>query len=341
MSKGCCEFVTGSVVADGRSIPTVSTRLSPRDIAGTWKVRWNIGRDHYSVAPGLYAVGAPTGESPVFVSANYKLSFDVLRQALNGVDGWILVLDTKGINVWCAAGKGTFGTRELEQRIAGVGLERIVTHRVVIAPQLGAPGVSAPHVREATGFRVKFGPVRAKDIPAYLAAGQKKDEEMRRVRFRLTDRITVAPVELVQGWPVLLGAVLVAMALGLPLDAGFLSRCLSYALSLVGAVIVGTILFPALLPILPFRAFALKGAVLGAVWGVVSALVAHGTLAGGAAMALAGAAVVSFAGMNFTGTSTFTCQPGAELEVKVALIPQIAGGVLGVGLLAATRIFGL
>ena len=71
----------------------------------------------YRVEPGLYAVGSPTADSPVLVSANYKMSFDRLRSALPGVDAWILVLDTKGINVWCAAGKGTFGTDELVRRI--------------------------------------------------------------------------------------------------------------------------------------------------------------------------------------------------------------------------------
>ena len=345
----CCDvsgrfgqpFVTGHVAANGTRVPAVSTKLSGRDIAGAWRVRWNIGRNRYAVAPGLYAAGAPTAESPVFVSANYKLSFDRLREALAGTSGWILVLDTKGVNVWCAAGKGTFGTRELEQRILSSGLERVVSHRTLIVPQLGASGVSGPHVREATGFRVTFGPVRARDIAAYLAAGQKKDDAMRRVRFRLSDRLIVSPVELVQSWPMLLGGIVLALVLALPLDSGYLTRFASFAVALVGAVVVGTIVFASLLPLLPFRAFALKGAVLGTLWGgVVSALFVPVSFAGGAAMTLVSAALVSFTGMNFTGTSTFTCQPGAALEVKVGLVPQIAGGIVGVGLLAATRIAG-
>src|SRR3972149_4169926 len=73
---------------------------------------WGIGRDRCRVAPGLYALGAPGGDSPVLVTANYKLTFDVLRRDAAGLDAWILVLDTRGINVWCAAGEGTFGTEE-------------------------------------------------------------------------------------------------------------------------------------------------------------------------------------------------------------------------------------
>jgi hypothetical protein len=324
----------------GTTVPKVSTRLSLRDVAGAWKVRWNIGRNRYSVEPGLYAVGAPNAESPVLVSANYKLSFDRLRGSLSGVDCWILVLDTRGVNVWCAAGKGTFGTRELERRIADVGLSRVVSHRVLIVPQLGASGVSARQVEMATGFRVKFGPVRARDIPAYLSAGRKKNDGMRRVRFGLADRLAVAPVELVQSLPILFGALAAACLLGLPADAGYLTRLWRLALPFGGAAVVGTIVFAALLPFLPFRAFALKGAALGLAWGAACALVFGMPLSEGAATTLVCAAAVSYMGMNFTGASTFTCQPGAELEVRLALVPQIACAAAGIALLAAARIFG-
>ena len=113
---------------------------------GAVMVRWGINRDNYRVNPGLYAVGTPGQESDVFVTANYKLSFDALRKNLAGVNGWILVLDTKGVNVWCAAGKGTFGTKELVNRIKLVLLEKVVNHKRLILPQLGATGVAAHNV---------------------------------------------------------------------------------------------------------------------------------------------------------------------------------------------------
>src|SRR4030042_5350466 len=90
-------------------IRQVTTRLHFRDKLGAVKVRWLIGRNNYKVDPGLYATGSPDETSDVFVSANYKLSFDHLRKNLDGINAWILVLDTKGVNVWCAAGKGTVG----------------------------------------------------------------------------------------------------------------------------------------------------------------------------------------------------------------------------------------
>ena len=95
-------------------------------------MRWGIGRNHYQVTPGLYASGTPDADSPLLVSANYKLSFDCLRAALNGESAWLLVIDTKGINVWCAAGKGTFGTDEIVHRCQATRVSELVSHRQLI-----------------------------------------------------------------------------------------------------------------------------------------------------------------------------------------------------------------
>ena len=96
--------------------------------------RAGVRRNEWRVSPGLYRLGAAGLNSPVFVSANYKLSFDALREALDGIDCYILVLDTKGINVWCAAGKGTLSTDEIVFRIERTGLADVVEHRRIIVP---------------------------------------------------------------------------------------------------------------------------------------------------------------------------------------------------------------
>jgi hypothetical protein len=334
-------WITGRVTVNGRAVPVVATRLSPKDRWDGILVRWNIGRDRYAVLPGLYAAGAPGPESPVLVTANYKLSFDTLRENLPGIDAWILVLDTKGINVWCAAGKGTFGTRELEQRIARVRLAEIVSHRTLILPQLGASGVSAPTVKKETGWTVKYGPVRADDVPAYLQAGSRKDAAMREVRFRLPDRMAVAPVELMQAWPVLAGILAVSILAGLPFSAGYGARFFGFFVPMTGGVLLAVFGFPALLPFLPFRAFALKGAVLGGAWAVASAVVAGASAAAGAGLVLLITPIVAFITMNFTGSSTFTSQPGAALEVRRGIVPMAASLVLGIGLSVASRAFTL
>lgn len=111
--------------------------------------RFGWRRSHHRVKPGLYKLGDPIQESLVFVSANYTLSFDVLRSSLKGIDCYILVLDTKGINVWCAAGKGTFDTLELVHRIEMTKLFEVVKHHTIILPQLGGCRGLCPRGMEA------------------------------------------------------------------------------------------------------------------------------------------------------------------------------------------------
>jgi hypothetical protein len=333
-------YVTGHLTVRGRKIPVVSTVLRGADIAGGWRVRWDIGRSSFTVPPGLYAVGAPGPASPVLVTANYKLTFDRLRARLGGIDAWILVLDTRGVNVWCAAGKGTFGTRELVDRIIRVRLGEVVSHSTLILPQLSASGVSAPEVKKIAKYSVIFGPVRARDIPTFLARGLKKDDGMRKVEFRLPDRMAVAPVELVHSWPFLLAAIVVAGLFALPAGTGYFARLFRFLMPYAGAVAAGTLVFPALLPYLPFRAFSLKGAVLGAVWSAASALLTGASPAGAAAIALIVTSIVSYLAMNFTGSSTYTCQTGAELEVKRGSMPMACALIFGVALMSAAR-FGL
>ncbi len=178
-------------------IPRIPATLTFRDRLGAWKVRWGFGRSHFRVKPGLYRVGDPTPDSSVMVTANYKLSFDCLRSQLIGIDAWILVLDTRGVNVWCSAGKGTFSTDELVKRIEVTGLQDVVKHKKLILPQLSATGVAAHKVKELSGFKVKFGPVRAEDLPAYLSSGLRATPEMRRVRFPLRSRLVLIPYDLV------------------------------------------------------------------------------------------------------------------------------------------------
>jgi hypothetical protein len=320
-------WITGRVQTASGTVPVVAARLSRRDRLGTLRTRLGIGRGSYAIPPGLYAVGHPDAGSRVFVSANYKLSFDRLRKELGGVDGWILVLDTKGINVWCAAGKGTFGTAELVRRIEESGLAGVVSHRTLILPQLAAPGVAAQEVTKLSRFKVVYGPVRAADIRAFLAAGLDATPEMRRVRFNLIDRLVLTPVELVI--PVKYGAIVAALLFILGSVLGVRLLTWQAAYPYLGAIIVGTVLVPALLPWIPGRAFALKGALLGLVWamfvnvqqGLVFSPAPRWPQA--AVRFLLLPAISAFLAMYFTGSSTYTSLSGVVREMKYA-VPAIA-----------------
>jgi acetyl-CoA decarbonylase/synthase complex subunit gamma len=295
---------------------------------------------NYRVDPGLYAVGQPNDKSSVFVSANYKMSFDRLRSQLGAMDSWILVLDTRGINVWCAAGKGTFGTKELVSRIGAVGLKEVVTHRRVVLPQLGASGVSAHEVRRLSGFNVVYGPVRAEDIPAFVSAGMKATSDMRKVKFPFADRVALIPADLIQSAKyALLAALLLLLLSGLGKDYYSLSRVgtlgLSSALILLVVYVAGTALPPALLPWLPGRPFSLKGAWVGVVLAAGAAWYAssHPDVFNSALSVLAWLFIVptvtSFIAMNFTGSSTYTSLSGVKKEMRTAVPAQIAGATAG------------
>jgi len=309
------------------SVPVVRTKLSRLDILGKVKARIGIGRMNYKVEPGLYAVGNARPDSPVFVSANYKLSFDTLRCGLSGLDAWILVLDTKGINVWCAAGKGTFGTDELVERIEKSGLDRVVSHRTLILPQLGAPGVAAHEVTRRTRFKVVYGPVRASDIRRYLAAGMEATPEMRRVRFNIKDRFVLTAIELTNPFKYLVVATAVFWVftlLGLPL----LSWKAWYPY--LGAILIGGFIVPVLLPWIPGRPFAWKGWLLGVAWAVFVNFkqgllpLAAESWEQAVARLLILPAISAFLAMGFTGSSTYTSLSGVLKEMRYA-VPAILG----------------
>lgn len=305
-------------------------------------MRWGIGRYDYQVEPGLYAVGQPDEGSPVLVTANYKLSFDRLRRELGGLDLFILVLETMGINVWCAAGKGTFGTAELCDRIEAAGLAHVVSHRRLILPQLGAPGVAAHLVKERTGFRVKYGPVEAKDAPRFLADGR-ANEAMRQKDFPLGDRAALIPMELLPSlkYSLPLIGVMALFAAALGPAGSFLEGLWRFgaaaAIAVTVGVICGAVITPLLLPWVPGRAFALKGALVGAVVGAPLTLLGSGWLTlhpgwlwlDGLGLSLLGVALASFIAMNFTGTSTYTSLSGVEREMRWAVPMQAASAVVG------------
>ena len=299
--------------------------------------RCGIRRSHHRVQPGLYALGSPDKDSSVFVTANYTLSFDALRTALYERDAYILVLDTKGVNVWCAAGEGTFGTEELISKIESTGIEKVINHHRLILPQLGATGVSAHQVRQRSGFEVEYGPVRAQDLPQYLK-DHRATPEMRKVRFNLIDRLTLVPVELVNSF------------IPLVIIAGLLFFLGGWfnVLWIVSAWLASTVVFFILLPWIPSREFSTKGLILGAL--VALPFVVYqftqtdeSTLQGlmrVAPMGLIITALVSFFTLNQTGTTPITSWTGVKREIS-KYIPILAV-MAGVGvLLIVLRIFGI
>jgi hypothetical protein len=337
MNSCCC----GKEAPAADTVPVAATSLTGKDILGACKVRWGIGRMDYTVEPGLYRVNKPDSNSPVLVSANYKLTFDTLRKNLASLDCWLLILDTKGINVWCAAGEGTFGTEELINRVNESGIAELLGHRKLILPQLGASGVCAHEVLKRTGFSVIYGPVRAGDIKDFIAAGFKATMEMRSVRFTLYDRLVLTPMEITEAAKYALPIFGVMFIINLFARRQFgICDIAGYA----GAVLAGGFVTPVLLPFIPGRAFAFKGWLMGLLWAAFAFWI-FGWYAPGFWLLAAGyglllPALSAFLALNFTGASTYTSPSGVLREMKIALPFIIASALVGAVLVLIKNISG-
>jgi len=330
-------YLIGNVSISGNLVPLISPEIDFKDLLGAVMVRWGFNRDNYRVSPGLYAIGSPGPASDVLVTANYKLSFDTLRKNLVGFSGWVLVLDTRGVNVWCAAGKGTFSTKELVARISEVALDKIVTHKRVILPQLSATGVAAHEVKKETGFNVHYGPVRASDINRFIKNGYRADKEMRKVTFSFKDRVKLIPNDFMYGKYYLLGTLAIIFFI-----SGISRNGLNYMdfsgnggpalLNVFMAYISGIIITPAALPYIPGRPFALKGFGTGTLVFIILFLL---NLTGGNIFEIVSwffiiTSISSFLAMNFTGSSTYTSLSGVKKEMKISVPLQIIFASTGI-----------
>lgn len=219
---------------------------------------------------GLCVFGQPGPEAPVFVTGNFDLTVRRVAKVLreNKIDCYLLVAPTKGINVWCSAGGGIFNAHSVISVVKTSGIADRVTHRTLILPQLAAPGVDIERVKEETGWRCQFGPVYAREIPAYLANGRRKTDAMRHVRFPLSDRLEMATM-----WagPLSILALIVLLI--------FNRGALPGALALIWGLALGVfVFFEPVIHYVPGLVGVLKTTVLGLLVGV--ALAAYGLWVG-------------------------------------------------------------
>ena len=155
---------------------------------GGYFFRW-IG---FSVEPDVNKIGNPTYESPVFLTCNFNITVKRILKALKGLNCYLLVAPSKGINVWCGACGDDFHTDSILSIIKTSGIDALVSHRTLILPQLSASGIDPVIIKNKTGWNVKFGPVYAKDIPEYIKNNCQKTEEQRKIRFPLSKRAEMA-----------------------------------------------------------------------------------------------------------------------------------------------------
>lgn len=320
--------ITGWIEVHSKKIPVISNKLIAKDFIGTTMVRIGIKRYSYKIPTGLYAVGKVSEKSPVLVTSNYKLSFDSLRKELDDEGYWILVLDTSGINVWCAAGKGTFSTRELIYQIHKWELDKIVKSNKIILPQLGASSMEAYLLRKYTKFSIIYGPVRSKDVMNFIENHYQASEAMRRVSFNTTERLILTPIEFVLNTKYVIFAFLFFLILNILKGTdNSIQTSIFNTLPLVVANILVSIAFPLLIPILPFTSFALNGALIGI---ILAGFIDYNfkfflyplNLSCKSGIFILLVVFVSYTAFNFTGSTTFTSFSGVKKEART-LVPLI------------------
>jgi len=142
--------------------------------------------------PDLIKIGNPNQNFPVFLTCNFHLTVESVKQSLKLKNCYLIVANTKGINVWCAATGGYFTNHKVISILKTSGIEKLVSHREVILPQFAASGIEAKIIQKKTGWKIIWGPVYAKDIPLFISNNFKKSLPMREVGFPLPQRMEMA-----------------------------------------------------------------------------------------------------------------------------------------------------
>jgi NAD-dependent dihydropyrimidine dehydrogenase PreA subunit len=157
---------------------------------------------------GLYRVGAPGIDSPILVTGNFELTVRRvvrrLRLPEQPFDCWLLVCDSRGVNVWCASMAGHFTTDSVVRAVELTNLAGKAGSGRIILPQLCASSVSPEELENRTGLSARFGPVYIDDLDAYRRSPA--DPIVRAARFPFAAR-----VEMALGSPLLLSILLILL----------------------------------------------------------------------------------------------------------------------------------
>jgi NAD-dependent dihydropyrimidine dehydrogenase PreA subunit len=250
----------------------------------------------YPEPVGLYAIGKPSRDSPVLVTGNYDLTIRRVSSVLHlkKIDCWLLVCNSRGINIWCSSLAGHFCTGDIIKAIQLTHLAEKVNHTKIILPQLCAANISPGEIKKETGFVSQFGPLSIKDISRYME--DPKNRDIRKAEFNLKQRF-----EMAVGSPLILVVLLILLY-------NFID--LAHLLVVIPMIYVWAILHAIIFPFRPIKPIIPWSLVFGAIVYGVNHLLCTGLVLPGnnIATSLGTAYVVN----EFTGWSPL---------LKYALIP--------------------
>ncbi len=276
----------------------------------------------HATRPGLRPIGTPGPDSPVLVTGNFTLTVDRLRRTLSGRDVWLLVADSRGINVWCAAGGGHLTDHDVIAALRSSRVGDKVHHRDLVLPQLAATGVERHKVDRATGWKARWGPARMEDIPEFLDRGCRVTKQHRAVRFPVWERFEMASI-----WALPL-AVLSLPALGLLFNWTFGALTASVLVLTIAATFAAIPYVPIVGASrwLTFGAAAVAGTAAGS-----AALAALGMLTTAHLLTLAGMCVGAMLVLSIDITGTTPWYPGGvnsfQNQYTIELVAERCTGV--------------
>lgn len=292
-------------------------RIGPLDYAKAL-VAWMLGfRRTYAVAPGLYFTGDHYDrDAPILATANYHLTVFLVARRVRAANARLLVVDTEGINVWCAAGKGRFSNEEIVRQLNRYPRELLTNKRrlPLILPKFGMSGVNLREL-QTYGVRPIVGPLYARDLPEFLASPPLRHRKDDRVDFGIQSRLFVLLPGLIQLTvlsSLLASAIWVlAYPLGAPIQLG-----------VVGVIATLGTIYPLLFPLIPGKRFAVKGIWLGLV--VSAVFLAVSGLGNGSLLSLSFTVPFTLAagilvGLEFTGNSAVSNYSRVKREIALFL----------------------
>ncbi|MHA2029615.1 MAG: HgcAB-like fusion protein [Candidatus Kariarchaeaceae archaeon] len=145
-----------------------------------------------SAKTGIIKIGNPNEKSPVLVTGNYKLTVEILKKNLRDQNLYLLVANSNGINIWCAATGGHFTNHDIISVLKTSGIAELVDHRSYILPQLAATGIEPRIIKQKTGWNGFWGPTYAEDIINYLDNQNQLMPDQRQVKFQFWERLELA-----------------------------------------------------------------------------------------------------------------------------------------------------
>jgi acetyl-CoA decarbonylase/synthase complex subunit gamma len=121
------------------------------------------------VEAGIYDIGEPDQDAPVFVTTNFSLTYFIVSSEIEstGVPSRLMIVDVEGMSVLTAWSAGKFGGADVAKAVKESGIEERIGHRKVIIPGYVSV-ISGELEDELSGWEVMVGPQEASDIGSYV-----------------------------------------------------------------------------------------------------------------------------------------------------------------------------